>query len=902
MSISIQFGNLFIKHKGGETIRKQAITYRYMILLLLITLTILFCASTVSANEIYVNTTGNDTTGNGTAENPYLTIQQGMTNVEPNGTIRIANGQYSGENNTNLIINKNMTIIGESQEKTIINGTDTNGIFQIQRGITVTIENLTLSNGYKQISGYYTEGNGGAILNLGNLTVTNCTFTNNYAHSPSWSYYTVVGGAISNSNDGPDSVTCTVTGCNFTNNTADEGGAISNVNSGAGSVTCTVTGCNFTNNTAYEGGAIYNSCYVGKGLNLATGYVTCTVTGSNFTNNTADYGGAIENSCIAYSNSGLLTCNVRECNFNGENIYNRRYIDGGLGSVIFTANFNRFFNNQATVIINQDNPTSFVDIENNWWGTNNPDFDSLISGINTPTYWLFMTINSTPSTINNTQNSLITVSFNNHSLDGTSSSPLDPTNDHIPDVTPVTFSFVWNPLGTLTEPLTVVTSNGTASILFTANTIGVQQIKATTDNQDVSTHVTINPASFVDITNEFRDLPWGSVITTAYYNDKIYAIVEARNLGPDSTSSVNVQDLLNGLTWTGNYYVLRTVGSYPSNNKTWEFNDPQYPFNGTDWNVGSLSTTIGSERWLAIEVTVNRTGTASNYAETVDQSSYPYKGYANYTAYLTANDRPTSITVNDVNGNKGDTVTLKAVLTDYLGNPLAGKAVKFWIDQVEVGQNITDSTGTALFNYIISQSPGNHTLTATFNETNYQESNATGSLYVPTANLYLEITSDKNNPTVGETFTLTYKLGNYGPDTADNVTVIIPVPEGFHILQIYGDGDWTVNANGTITWTFNNVKMGDPYLHLYGYASGDEDILFTGSIFSDTYNKNTIGVKSLTVHAIPPETPEVNAATNENMSSNGNTIGMQTTGAPVVPLALTVISVLGGLAATRKKQ
>jgi uncharacterized repeat protein (TIGR01451 family) len=306
---------------------------------------------------------------------------------------------------------------------------------------------------------------------------------------------------------------------------------------------------------------------------------------------------------------------------------------------------------------------------------------------------------------------------------------------------------------------------------------------------------------------------------------------------------------------------------------------------------------IGSERWLAIEVTVNRTGTVSNYAETVNQSSYPYQGYANYTAYLTANNRPTSITVDDVSGNKGNTTTMKAVLTDYLGNPLAGKTVKFWIDNIEVGQNTTDSTGTALFHYIISQSPGNHTLTVTFNETDYQESNATGSLYVPTANLYLVITSDNDNPTVGETFTLTYKLGNKGPDTADNVTVIIPVPEGFHILQIYGDGNWTVNANGTITWTFNNVTVGDPYLHLQGYSSGEGNLLFTGFIFSDTYNLNTIGVNSLTVHAIAPETPEANAAT-----TTSNTVGMQTTGAPIVPLAIGILSLLGGLAATRKKQ
>jgi uncharacterized repeat protein (TIGR01451 family) len=606
-----------------------------------------------------------------------------------------------------------------------------------------------------------------------------------------------------------------------------------------------------------------------------------------------------------------------------------------------------------------------------------------------------MNINATPETINNTQTSDITVSFNNHSNDGNTYTPLDPVNGHIPDGVPVTFSLINGPYGTLQTPLTLYTTNGTTSLLFTASSIGVQQINATTDDQNVTATVTINPASYVEITKEFWDLPWGNVITTAYYNDKVYAIVKVHNAGPDSTTSVNILDLLDGLTWTGNYYVYRTVGSYPNTEAAWILNDAEHLFNGTNWEVGSLSTMIGSERWLAIEVIINQTGTVSNYAETVNQTSYAYQGYANYTAYLTAEIAPTSLMVNnasgydgdtvditatltdtihntpitnktititingetytastdsdgqitwnylinnmdaqdytiniifagdtqytassvngtltvnliptnitmdEVRGNKGDTVTLKAVLTDYLGNPLEGETVEFWIDNVKVGENTTDSAGTALFNYVISETPGNHNLTAIFSETGlYQESNATGELYVPTANLYIQITSNKNNPTVDEKFTVTYKLGNSGPDDADNVTVIIPIPEGFHILQIYGDGNWTVNPNGTITWTFTNVTVGDPYLYLYGYASGAEDILFSASIFSDTYNLNTLGVNSLSLQVLPDKTSEVNAVT----TTNSNTVGMQNTGIPLPAMVLAILMVLGGFISTLKKQ
>ena len=170
---------------------------------------------------------------------------------------------------------------------------------------------------------------------------------------------------------------------------------------------------------------------------------------------------------------------------------------------------------------------------------------------------------------------------------------------------------------------------------------------------------------------------------------------------------------------------------------------------------------------------------------------------------------------------------------------------------------------------------------------------ANATIYVPKADLYIQITSNKNNPTVGEKFTLTYKLGNSGPDDADNVTIIIPVPEGFHILNIYGDGNWTVNSNGTITWTFTNVTVGDPYLHLYGYASGAEDIRFTASIFSDTYNANTIGVNTLSIQVLPEETSQVNAAT---------TVRMQNTGMPLAGMVLAILMMLGGFISTRKKQ
>lgn len=101
----------------------------------------------------YVNgSSGNDAwdgqsaTHSGTS-GPKLSIKNATGTVNKNGTVNIANGVYTGVNNTNITINKNMAIKGQSKESTIINGTGTNWIFHIPGGINVTITNLTLTNG-----------------------------------------------------------------------------------------------------------------------------------------------------------------------------------------------------------------------------------------------------------------------------------------------------------------------------------------------------------------------------------------------------------------------------------------------------------------------------------------------------------------------------------------------------------------------------------------------------------------------------------------------------------------------------------------------------------------------------------------------------------------------------------
>ena len=455
---------------------RKLITTKTFIPLLLISLALLISLSTVSANEIYVNTTGNDTSGSGTADNPYLTIQTGINNTEANGTIHIADGQYSGTNNTNITISKNLNIIGQSQENTIINGTNINQIFIITYGTTVTLENLTLTNGYSTTYG-------GAIYNQGDLTVTNCTFTNNTAE---------MGGAINNYNYGAGSATCTITDSTFTNNTANHfGGAINNNNyneddHGDGSANCSVTGSTFTNNTASYGGAINN-------YNYGVGSATCTVTGSTFTNNTAILdGGAIFN----YNVEGSANCTITESTFtnNTANHFGGAItnVNAGEGSANCTANFNRFYNNTATTNGNAIcNKHGSVDAKYNWWGSNDgPATGSIYGELAEYDPWLVMTYSANPTTIQQGSKSTLTADFRYDS----NGSFHDPALGHLPDGTPVTFTTNLGNVGS--KSVVKYTIDGIATAILRGDeAAGEALTTANLDNQTLNSTVTINAAT-----------------------------------------------------------------------------------------------------------------------------------------------------------------------------------------------------------------------------------------------------------------------------------------------------------------------------------------------------------------------------------------------------------------------
>ena len=135
-------------------------------------------------------------------------------------------------------IRQNVTITGPGASNLAISGNDQSGVFTIDAGAQASIDGLTIQDGNAGSDG------GGAIENLGILTVSNCALTDNTAAS---------GGAVSNSG------TLTVSNCTLANNTASA-----------------------VNGVAYGGGIV----------DLGV-YGVLTVTNSTLANNVADYGGGI---------------------------------------------------------------------------------------------------------------------------------------------------------------------------------------------------------------------------------------------------------------------------------------------------------------------------------------------------------------------------------------------------------------------------------------------------------------------------------------------------------------------------------------------------------------------------------------------------------------------------------
>jgi hypothetical protein len=157
------------------------------------------------------------------------------------------NGQTITLTGGQLEISKNVSIAGPGASQLTVSGDHVNRVFFVDT-VTVSLSGLTIANG------------GSGITNFGNLTVTNCTLSDNSAAG-----IDNEGGALA------------VTSCTLSDNSATNGGGIFNIGFAGGPGTLAVTNCTLSGNSAsVSGGGIYND----QGA-------TVQVTNSVFSGNTA---------------------------------------------------------------------------------------------------------------------------------------------------------------------------------------------------------------------------------------------------------------------------------------------------------------------------------------------------------------------------------------------------------------------------------------------------------------------------------------------------------------------------------------------------------------------------------------------------------------------------------------
>ncbi|HXW34848.1 MAG TPA: choice-of-anchor Q domain-containing protein [Acidimicrobiales bacterium] len=202
-----------------------------------------------SSTTLYVSTTGSNTGNCQNEASPCATISYAVSQAASGDTIEVASGTY--HDIVEVPAPLDITIEGPSGGATVDGESTTaqvGSVFAIDGDASVTLENLTISDGEGTTFGSLTYGDGVFVSAGGSATLTNDTLTNNTAfRGPSGD----VGGGIYNSgtavlND--DTVS--------DNNSSNGGGGIYTSADSSTTVTDSTVSGNLGNG---EGGGIFNA-------------------------------------------------------------------------------------------------------------------------------------------------------------------------------------------------------------------------------------------------------------------------------------------------------------------------------------------------------------------------------------------------------------------------------------------------------------------------------------------------------------------------------------------------------------------------------------------------------------------------------------------------------------------
>lgn len=319
----------------------------------------------LNSKKIHVSCSGDDESGDGSENSPYASLSKAINESDSGSIICLGDGVYTGENNRNLLINKDLII---SSSGAVIDAESKGRIFTILENCSFCINSLSFIRGNASTL----DNLGGVIYSEGNLTINNCEFNDSYANDGSVIYSKsdlsvngsvfnnnrawASGGAIYNSGDN-GFINNSIFYQNHAMSSTTEvyGGAI--YNSGRN---FTIYNSTFESNYARElnklkngpscGGAIYN---LGKDLlishcNFFNNYVEIrTDAGKSEVCLNVSYGGAIYSVPGGQVEHSSFVNNTAHCRYsnNQVNLYGNRcqggaiYLDSGDGFYILNCTF-----------------------------------------------------------------------------------------------------------------------------------------------------------------------------------------------------------------------------------------------------------------------------------------------------------------------------------------------------------------------------------------------------------------------------------------------------------------------------------------------------------------------------------------------------------------------------------
>ena len=314
-------------------------------------------------------------------------------------------------------------------------------------------------------------GRGGAIASFTKVSnIVNCTFTDNSgAQGGAIAFYdadcnvtgcTFIGNAAIIGTDGGAIWTGggNVTNCTFIDNSGAQGGAISFYSY------CIVTDCTFLNNTARGQGSQFAD---GGAIHLNDGIVT----NCNFINNSGEiWGGAISSGHVTVNNctftGNTITGDAK--NMGGHAIYSNT--GGSVTNCVFVDN-----SAESIKYTIYSAGALYDSLDNNWWGSNKPDWDKLISYDQIPSSYAVLDLSAEPGEIGAGGKSDIITKFiwNGTNTDATNSLPKRHVN--------------LSSKGNLTE------TEGDVGLIsaFYANKKGEYEVKAVVDNQELKVNVKV---------------------------------------------------------------------------------------------------------------------------------------------------------------------------------------------------------------------------------------------------------------------------------------------------------------------------------------------------------------------------------------------------------------------------